>query len=254
MSNRLKEKVALISGASGGIGAATARIFTKEGAKVVLADIQDEKGEAIVNELNGGSNTHTAMYAHLDVTRADQWEAAVAAMEDKFGKLNILVNNAGILNISGVEDTTEDVWQRVLDINQKGVWLGMKTAIPSMRRAGGGSIVNISSILGSVGCPVGSAYQCSKGAVRVLTKQAAAQYVAENIRINSVHPALIETPMTLNRESVPQEAYDAFAEGALMKRPGRPEEVAYGVLFLASDEASFITGSEIYVDGGYTAI
>ena len=254
MANRLEEKVALVSGASRGIGAAVARIFTREGARVVLTDVRDELGEKLANELNRAADSGVARYVHLDVTRSDHWEEAVAETERTFGKLNVLVNNAGIFHLPGLEDTTEADWQRVIDVNQKGVWLGMKAAIPAIRRARGGSIVNISSILGTIGFNGATAYQCSKGAVRLLTKQAAAQYAPENIRVNSVHPALIETPMTLDREAVPQEAYDVFAAGAPMKRPGRPEEVAYAVLFLASDEASFIIGSELYVDGGYTAV
>ena len=253
MTNRLNEKVALISGAASGIGSATARIFAKAGAKVVLADVRDEQGEKLAHEINRAADANVAMYLHLDVTRAEQWEAALAATEATFGQLHILVNNAGILHMSGVEETTEAMWQQVLDVNQKGVWLGIKTAVPAIRRAGGGSIINMSSILGTVGCGAATAYQATKGAVRVLTKTAAVQYAAENIRINSVHPAMIETPMTLDRDVVPQEAYDTFAATPPMKRPGRPEEVAYAVLFLASDEASFITGSELYIDGGYTA-
>lgn len=253
MTGRLDRKVALISGASSGIGAATARLFAEAGARVVLGDVRDEQGEKLATGLERAAGLRIAAYVHLDVTRADQWRSAVAATEREFGKLDILVNNAGIFNVSGVEDTTEDVWQRVLDVNQKGVWLGTRACIPAMRRAGGGSIINVSSILGTVGVGVATAYQASKGAVRVLTKQAAVQYAPENIRINSVHPALIETALSLNRRDISQELYDAFAAGAPMKRPGKPEEVAYGVLFLASDEASFVTGSELYIDGGYTA-
>jgi NAD(P)-dependent dehydrogenase (short-subunit alcohol dehydrogenase family) len=253
MTSRLKEKVALISGASSGIGAASARIFAEAGARVALADVRDELGRTLATALNRAVGTTVATYVHLDVTQAEQWRNAVAAVELEFGKLDILVNNAGIFNVSGVEETTEAVWQRVVDVNQKGAWLGIRACIPAIRRAGGGSIVNVSSIMGTVGSGVATAYQCSKGAVRVLTKQAAVQYAPENIRVNSVHPALIETPLSLNRQDITQELYDGFAAGSPMKRPGKPEEVAYGILFLASDEASFVTGSELYIDGGYTA-
>jgi cyclopentanol dehydrogenase len=251
---RLEDKVALISGASSGMGAAQAGLFAAEGARVVLADVRSEQGENLANKINEAAHSKIAMFARLDVTRADDWEAAVAATELQFGKLDVLVNNAGILEMAGVEDTTEDIWQHVVDVNQKGVWLGMKTALPAMRRAGGGAIVNMSSILGAVGSGVATAYQATKGAVRLLTKTAAVQYAPENIRVNSVHPGLIETPMTMDRQVLLQEVYEAFATAPPMKRSGKPEEVAYAVLFLASDEASFITGAELYVDGGYTAI
>jgi len=235
------------------MGAAEAQLFAAEGAKVVLADVQSEQGEDLTDKINEMAHSKVAMFARLDVTMADDWEAAVAATELQFGRLDILINNAGILDMAGVEETTDDIWRQIIDVNQKGVWLGMKTAIPAMRRAGGGAIVNMSSILGAVGSGVATAYQASKGAVRLLTKTAAVQYAPENIRINSVHPGLIETPMTVDRQVVTQEVYEAFASAPPMKRSGKPEEVANAVLFLASGEASFITGAELFVDGGYTA-
>ena len=236
------------------MGAAHAELFAAEGARVVLADVHSEQGEILTDKINEMAHSKIAMFERLDVTSADDWGAAVAATELQFGRLDILINNAGILDMAGVEETTEDIWQHIIDVNQKGVWLGMKAAIPAMRRAGGGVIVNMSSILGAVGSGVATAYQASKGAVRLLTKTAAVQYAPENIRVNSVHPGLIETPMTVDRQVVPQEVYEAFATAPPMKRSGKPEEVAYAVLFLASDEASFITGAELYVDGGFTAI
>lgn len=252
--NRMEGKVALISGAARGQGAIDAQLFVREGAQVVLGDVLDDDGRKVAEDLNWGAESRRAVYVHLDVTKAEDWQRAVAAAEDGFGGLDVLVNNAGILHMAGVEDTTEEDWQRVVDVNQKGVWLGMKAAIPALRRRGAGSIVNLSSIYGQIGSGAALAYQGSKGAVRILTKTAAVQYAWENIRVNSVHPGLIATPMTLDHRVIPPEAYEAIAGMHPMKRAGRPEEVAYGVLFLASDEASFITGSELNIDGGYTAV
>jgi cyclopentanol dehydrogenase len=250
MSNRLAGKVGLISGAARGLGRADARAFIDEGAKVILGDILDGEGQQLANELNEGVTPFRAAYVHLDVTQASSWENAASMAEREFGNLNVLVNNAGVLSMSGVEDTSEEEWQRIVDVNQKGVWLGMKAVIPAMRRAGGGSIVNISSLYGLIGSGGATTYQGTKGAVRILTKTAAVQYAAENIRVNSVHPGLIDTPMA---QLVPVEARNKLASGACMNREGRPEEVAHGVVFLASDEASFVTGAELVIDGGYSA-
>ena len=250
MANRLVGKVALISGAARGMGAAEARLFVAEGARVVLGDILDEQGRTVADELNQGAGCPRAVYRHLDVTTADPWQAAVSTAERAFGGLDVLVNNAGVLDMAGVEETTEEAWDRVVAVNQKGVWLGMKAAVPAMRRRGGGSIVNISSILGLVGSGAATAYQGSKGAVRLLTKTAAVQYAPEQIRVNSVHPGLIATPIL---EPLAPEVVEQFRSGHPVQRAGTPEEVAYGVLFLASDEASFVTGAELAIDGGYTA-
>lgn len=172
-------------------------------------------------------------------------------VERTFGSLNILVNNAGIYSSSSIENTTEEEWQRIVDINQKGVWLGMKAAAPAMRRAGSGSIVNISSIFGLIGSGGSAAYHGTKGAIRILSKAAAAEFGPSNIRVNSVHPGIITTPMV---QSLSPEARQAVATAGCIKREGQPDEVAYGVLFLASDEASYITGAELVIDGGYTAL
>ena len=190
----------------------------------------------------------------LDVTQEADWQAAVELAEREFGRLDILVNNAGIADLSGVEETSQEVWDRVLSVNQTGVWLGMKTAIPAMRRAGGGSIINISSILGLVGSGGSAAYGATKGAVRLLTKTGALQYASENIRVNSIHPGVILTPML--EELLPQTAREALqADSGFtpLGRIGTPEDIAYGVLYLASDESSFVTGSELVIDGGATA-
>ncbi len=251
MAERLAGKVALISGGARGQGTTEARLFVNEGAKVVIGDILDEEGQKVAEELNRGSEERRAAYIHLDVTKPEDWDRAVAAAEQQFGALHILVNNAGISgNRAGVEETTEEEWQRVVDIDQKGVWLGMKAAMPALRRAGGGSIVNISSIAGIVGLGASLAYQAAKGAVRLMTKTAAVQYAPENIRVNSIHPGIISTPMV---ETLPPERRRGFAAATPLGREARPEEVGYGVLFLASDEASFITGAELVIDGGYTA-
>jgi NAD(P)-dependent dehydrogenase (short-subunit alcohol dehydrogenase family) len=232
------------------MGAVEAKMFVQEGAKVVIGDVLDEDGkqtEAEINEAGG-----ECVFVHLDVTDETAWQDAVATAVDRFGKLDILVNNAGIARINNVEDTTSDEWDLVMDINAKGVFLGTKAAIPEIRKAGGGSIVNISSIAGLTGGRT-SSYAASKGAVRLLTKSTAIQYAGESIRCNSVHPGVIETPMTTPMMLNTQEGRDLNASRHPLGRVGQPEDIAYGVLFLASDESSFMTGSELVIDGGLTA-
>jgi NAD(P)-dependent dehydrogenase (short-subunit alcohol dehydrogenase family) len=248
---RLAGKVALISGGARGMGAAEAAMFCQEGASVVIADVLDAEGKALESAISAKGGQ--IAYIHLDVTRESEWKQAVALAESRFGKLNVLVNNAGISARGRVEEVSEEDWDRVMDINAKGVFLGTKIAIPAMRRAGGGSIINISSQLGLVGTDITSPqYPSSKGAVRLLTKVTAIQYAKEKIRANSVHPGPIVTPMTEQRRADP--AIKALMESRIpMGRYGEPDEVAYCVLFLASDESSFVTGSELVVDGGWTA-
>jgi len=249
--DRLKDKVALISGGARGQGAAEARLFVREGAKVVLGDVLDELCQRTADEINHQASSRSAVAVHLDVTRAADWWAAVDACTREFGGLDILVNNAGIFNMSGLEDTTEELWDSIVNINQKGVWLGMKTAVPAMRRRGGGSIVNISSVAGLTGSTGSTAYHGTKGAVRLLTKAAAVQYGTEKIRVNSVHPGLISTQMI---DIMPRDRREAFGTMVPMRREGQPEEVAQVVLFLASDDASYVTGAEFVVDGGLNAV
>ena len=248
---RLAGKVALISGGARGMGAAEARLFAAEGAMVVIGDVLEAEGrqtEAAINESYGGR----CVFVGLDVTDESSWERAVGAAVERFGKLDILVNNAGIARINKVEDTSGDEWDLVMDINAKGVFLGTKAVIPAMREAGGGSIVNISSIAGLVGGRT-SSYAASKGAVRLLTKSTAIQYAGEGIRCNSVHPGVIESPMTLPIMLDTAAGREESAARHPMGRIGQPADIAYGVLFLASDEASFVTGSELVIDGGLTA-
>ncbi len=247
---RLENKVALISGGARGMGAVEAKLFAKEGAKVIIGDMLEEEGRKVEAEINetGGE----CVFVPLDVTNEDAWQRAVNEAVSRFGKLDILVNNAGIYRAHNVVETTAAEWDQVMDVNAKGVFLGTKHAIPAMRRAGGGSIVNISSVAGLVGSKQTTAYTASKGAVRLLTKSTAIQYASDGIRANSVHPGTIVTPMTegfLANETMLEDRINRTP----LKRLGRPEDVAYGALYLASDEASFVTGSELVIDGGRTA-
>ena len=247
---RLKDKVALISGGARGMGAVEAQLFAKEGAKVVIGDILDSEGAQVAAEISEAGLD--AMYVHLDVTVEEDWRQAIDATVIKFGKLNVLVNNAGIGQQVSLEEISGELWDYVMAVNTKGVFLGTKHAIPVMRKAGGGSIINISSMAGLVGGSASAVYHASKGAVRLLTKSAAIQYGREGIRVNSVHPGVIETPMTEAFLAIPSHRQDRI-EKTPMRRIGTSEDVAYGVLFLASDESSFVTGSELVIDGGRTA-
>jgi len=248
MAGRLEGKVALISGAARGMGECEARLFVREGAKLVLGDVLEEQGKKVAEEIirQGGNAT----FVRLDVTVEADWQRAVETAERTYRKLQILVNNAGIVRMGPLDETSVDAWNEVINVNQTGVFLGMKQTIPALRRAGGGSIINISSIAGLIGLSNIPAYQASKGAVRLLTKHAAIQYAKDNIRVNSVHPGRIETPMTT---PLNPERREMVLRLTPLGRDGKPEEVAYGVLYLASDESSFVTGAELVIDGGYTA-
>jgi NAD(P)-dependent dehydrogenase (short-subunit alcohol dehydrogenase family) len=248
---RVAGKIALISGGAHGMGAAMARLMASEGAKVVIGDLLEFEGAELVRaiEAKGGQ----ARFHHLDVRSEDGWRAIVADTVKDFGRLDILVNNAGISG-SAVEDLYEtQAWEALMSINATGVFLGMKYGIAAMKRAGGGAIVNISSISGVVGQDfIHMGYNASKGAVRLMTKSAAAQHGRDNIRVNSVHPGLMPPMRTSGRTADPQRRAEMLSRVPL-GRSGRAEEVAHAVLFLASDDASYITGAELHVDGGYLA-
>ncbi len=248
---RLENKVALISGGARGIGAATAKIFAQEGARVVIGDILEEEGRrtAAVITQSGGE----CLFVRLDVTSEADWEQAAGAVITRFGRLDILVNNAGISARGAVEETSEADWTRTMDVNVKGAFLGTKQVIPVMKAGGGGSIVNISSGAGIAPQPgTSGAYAASKGAVRIFSKATAVQYARDNIRCNSVHPGPVETSM-LRAARPDASALEAMVGRVPLGRFGRPEEIAYGVLYLSSDESSFVTGSELVIDGGRTA-
>ena len=248
---RLEGKVAIITGGAKGQGAAEAELFASEGAAVIFGDILDDEGkkvEARIAELGG-----TAEYVHLDVTSDDDWQSAVELAESKYGKVDILVNNAGISMRHQDMDITNEEWDTMMDVNVKGVFLGTRYVIPAMRRAGGGSIVNISSIAGILGRPLASpAYAASKGAVRVFTKSTAGRFAGEGIRANSIHPGPIDTDMIRAATNTvrPETRVGEIPAGRL----GTAEDIAYGALYLASDESSFVTASELVIDGGVSGI
>jgi NAD(P)-dependent dehydrogenase (short-subunit alcohol dehydrogenase family) len=246
---RLEGKVALISGGARGIGAASARLFASEGASVVMGDVREDLGKQVAAEINetGGH----ALFVGLDVTKEADWRNAIQMAVQRFGKLDVLVNNAGIYRPTPIEQTTEEEWDEVMNVNAKGVFFGTKHAIPAMRQAGGGSIINFSSLSGMVAMGVVSAYGASKGGVRVLTKHTAIQHAKDGIRANSIHPGPIDTQIGADY-STPERLAATVARLPL-GRIGTPEEVAYLALYLASDESSFMTGSELVLDGGITA-
>jgi len=250
---RVEGKTALVTGGASGIGAATSRLLLREGARVVLADIQEEAGQKLASELGP-----TALFSKLDVTSEADWDHAISTVEKEFGPLDILVNAAGVSVPAPIDTASFDHWKQTMTINADGVFLGCRAAIASMRRGGGGSIINISSTLGIRGGAAFPAYSASKGAVRMLTKSVAIRCAEQGwkIRCNSVHPGAIETPMVepyLQMTGTREDGLAMLASAHPMGRVGQPEEVANVILFLASDEASFVTGTEIPVDGGFCA-
>ena len=249
-SGRMAGKVALVTGGARGIGEAIAALLAAEGAMTVVGDVLEPEGRRVVQGVlrQGGQ----ALFHPLDVTQEDHWLRAISAAVDAFGGLDVLVNNAGVGQQLSIEDTDEAVWHRTMDVNVTGAFLGTKHAIPLMRKRGSGSVVNISSMAGLVGGGTSAAYHASKGAIRLLTKATAVQYARDGIRANSVHPGVIETPMTREFLADPQNRRNR-EERTPLGRIGAPEDVAYGVLYLASDESSFVTGSELAIDGGRTA-
>jgi 3alpha(or 20beta)-hydroxysteroid dehydrogenase len=234
---RVDGKVTLISGGARGMGAADARALIAEGGKVVIGDILDDEGKALADELG-----ESARYVHLDVTDAEQWDAAVNVAVEAFGKLTSLVNNAGIVALGKIGQFDMAKFQKVIDVNLTGTFLGMQAVVEQLKAAGGGSIINVSSIEGLRGAPMVHPYVASKWAVRGLSKSAAIELGPKNIRVNSLHPGFIRTPMT---KHFPDDMVTAP-----LRRPGQPEEVAAFVVFLVSDESSFSTGAEFIVDGG----
>jgi NAD(P)-dependent dehydrogenase (short-subunit alcohol dehydrogenase family) len=247
MGERLQGKVAVVTGAGSGMGEAIARRFSAEGAKVIAADISGREEEV------ASAAGEACIAAHVDVSRTDDVQRMLNLAVERFGRLDILCNNAGIQGpLAPTADYAEDDWDRVMAVNLKGVFLGMKYAIPLMlKTAGRGSIINTSSMAAIVAFPTLPAYSASKGGVANLTRQTAAEYASQGIRVNAIAPGAIDTGMTRN---MPQEYLQAAVEATLMGRIGTPDEIANLALFLASDEASFITGTETAVDGGYTLV
>jgi cyclopentanol dehydrogenase len=251
---RLTGKVALVTGAARGIGAGCATVMAREGAQVVITDILDDEGRSrarLINELGGA-----AAYVHLDATKPADWDRAVEFAVQTFGKLNVLVNNAGGgggANMVTIEEGTKADWEKVQDVNATSTFLGTRAVVPAMRQAGGGCIINISSIYGIVGSQSATAYHAAKGAVRLFTKATALQLAPHNIRVCSIHPGHIKSHMFLSNRTRDDRARDELLTKYPVGRFGEPEDIGYGAVFLASDASSFITGTELVIDGGYTA-
>ncbi|GAA4864307.1 SDR family NAD(P)-dependent oxidoreductase [Saccharopolyspora rosea] len=250
MPGRLTGKVALITGATGGIGRATADLFAREGARLVVTDIDQQAVQQLAADL--ATEDAEVLAARLDVSSAENWSEVVELTRHRFGRLDVLVNIAGVVDWPGIEGTEQDAWERVIAVNQTGTWLGMKAAMPLLRASGSASVINTSSVLGLVGSGAAAAYQASKGAVRLLTKTAAVEYATRGVRVNSVHPGVVATPMI---QDLLDEQGDQQPDivRTPMRRAAGPAEIAPAVLFLASDESSFVTGTELVVDGGLTA-
>lgn len=247
---RLEGKVAIITGGAQGMGSEEAILFAKEGAKVVIADVNDDQGELLATSINTSSGA--SLYVRTDVTNERDWDHCIQATLSKFGKLDILINNAGISSYSVEDPDNTEGWHRIMDVNATGVFLGTKYAVPEMKKAGKGSIVNISSIMGFIGDGTGHpAYHASKGAVRIFTKACAVRHGPDGIRVNSVHPGYMPRMKTTIHSN--PNLREEQAKLTPLRRTGEPIEVAYGVLFLASDESSFITGTELVIDGGFIA-
>jgi NAD(P)-dependent dehydrogenase (short-subunit alcohol dehydrogenase family) len=248
--NRLNDRVALVTGGASGIGEAAALRLAEDGAAVAITDVNDGPGEALAAAIRDKGSK--AIYLHHDVTNEADWQAAVERTVERFGGLDILVNNAGIGDLGSIEDTSMADYERTIAVDQTGVFLGMKSAAPALKASGHGSVINISSIFGSSGgFGTSPAYHAAKGAVRILTKNVALHWAQQGVRVNSVHPGFIDTPILAETKGTEYEA--AMISLTPMARLGHPAEVAACVSFLASDEASFVTGSELYVDGGYLA-
>ncbi len=248
MGKRLLNKVALISGGASGIGAAHARVFAEAGAKVLVCDVQAEMGRSVVDDINhkGGE----AAFFRLDVASEENWKQAVAEAVKRFGGLTTLVNNAGVYQPAGLDTETVEGWNRIIAINQTGAWLGMKIAMPELLKSGNASILMMGSIYGIVGSPGSLAYHASKGALRVMSKSVAVQYARQGVRVNSVFPHLIKSGIV---EALPPDVMKALEDAIPIGRGGVPEDIAYASLYLCSDEAQYVTGAEIVIDGGFTS-
>ena len=247
---RLEGRVALVTGAASGIGLATAKRLADEGATIVITDIQDAAGEEAVAAIRDAGGT--GLFVHQDVTDEESWRAAVERVLEEYGRLDVLVNNAGMGDLAPLEETALADWERTIAIDQTGVFLGMKSCAEALKASGHGSVINISSIFGtSGGFGTSPAYHAAKGAVRTLTKNVALHWATEGVRVNSVHPGFIRTPILDQAKGT--EVWDAMTASTPMGRLGEPEEIAAAVAYLASDDASFVTGLELYVDGGYIA-
>jgi NAD(P)-dependent dehydrogenase (short-subunit alcohol dehydrogenase family) len=260
---RLAGKVAIVSGGASGIGAETARVFAAHGARVVVCDVNAAQGQSTADAI--GDNGGDAIFRSLNVTNEDEWAALAAETEKTYGKLDILTNIAGIsgrdptqniqtsLTAGGLlEDQTLDTWNQIMAVNATGTFLGTKHVIAPMRRSGGGSIINISSICGIIGSFANAGYHASKGAVRIFSKSAAIQYAKDGIRVNSIHPGFVDTPMTQPGHANPEVAQQRM-DATPLGRFGTPSDIAMGCLYLASDDSSWVTGSELVIDGGMTA-
>ena len=258
VGKRLEGKVAMITGGASGIGAASARLFSEHGAGVAIADLNDNLGRRVADEISAGGGS--ALYTHLDTASEDEWREAMAAVMDRFGRLDVMLNAAGVSGRLPDGATSPPIgnadlgnWNHIMAVNATGVFLGTKYAIEPMLAVGGGSIINISSIYGIVGSVNNAAYHASKGAVRTFTKSAAAQYATQGIRVNSVHPGFVDTPMTQAVHDDPGRAQPRLDQTPA-GRFGQPVDIAFGCLFLASDESAWMTGSELVIDGGMTAV
>ena len=257
VGKRLEGKVAMITGGASGIGAESARLFAAHGAGVAVADLDDNLGRQVAGEISAAGGA--AFHLHLDTTAEDEWREAMRAVLERFGRLDVMLNAAGVSGrgpdgaAPPIADTDLESWNQVMAVNATGVFLGTRHAIKPMLAAGGGSIINISSIYGIVGSPNSAAYHASKGAVRTFTKSAAAQYATKGIRINSVHPGFVDTPMTRAIHDDPERAALRLAQTPA-GRFGQPIDVAFGCLFLASEESAWMTGAELVIDGGMTAV
>ena len=243
-------QVAVVTGAAGGIGRVVAQLLVRSGAGVLLTDIDAEAAEAVAKQLNADGAAGRAVGHRLDVTDPAGWSAAMTVARRRFGYPNLLVNNAGVIGLNDLERVTEAEWDRVVDVCQRGTWLGMRAVVPCMDHGGGGAIINIASVFALVGSGGAFAYHAAKGAVRAMTRAAAVEFAGRNIRVNAVYPGLVDTAMTTG---VPDGFVEGFVDATPMRRMAAPEEVARAVHFLGSPDASYITGAELVVDGGYTA-